>query len=265
MAKTHLTFYKTGFKGIISNYKAAQAMPNLGFRPLTSSRKRVYEAALHNRISRADMQLLLRTRADYKTLPFFGLIFLVCGEFTPLLVPFLTSFVPPTLHLPKQIQKERSKIAGRREDVRAAGPPEWRKITNIWDIKPIAYEDKYLDGTFQRLAAELNLYPAWWEYMRPKRLYMMRVRLRLGRRLTELKYDDILMLREGKVQQLLRQEVEMALDRRGIPVEGKSEPVLRSDLHRWLQDRNSEKAKRLVEWLQGGPVDWMGTTGNEKQ
>ena len=264
VGKAYLAFYKAGGKGIIANYKLARGLSELNANPLFCSKKTIYVAAYQDRLSRAELQLLLRTRADIKVLPLFGIMFAICGEFTPLLVPFLTPIVPPTLRIPSQVHARREKADRRRQEARAQGPEEWRDIPSIWHLEPPSYQDQYLRGVLQRMAIELALYPQWWERVWPKGLYMMAVKARLGRRLSELKYDDLSMLRDGKVRQLEKEEVVLALDRRGIQVNGKAEQDLRNQLDQWLTDRDGEGTKRLLNWLQGLPVEGTEEKGQEK-
>ena len=253
LGKAYLTFYKNGLKGIYSNYQIAKALPNRLFHPLFVTRRTLYAAAKSKRLSRADLRLLLRLRADTKVLPVFALVFICCGEFTPLLVPWLTAIVPPSVHIPSQTKALRERAEIRRQQARAEGPPEWRDIRNIWDLKPPELDDKYLRPMLRRLARELALYPPWWEKFP---LYMKIVGWRFGWRMSDLKYDDLMIMRDGGVKEMISEEVTMACDRRGLVVEGKEEKELRRMLEEWLRDRNSNRAQKLVDWLNGERVEW---------
>lgn len=284
LGKAYLNFYKTGLKGIWANYKTVRALPGLQGQgqgqkqhPLFSRRRGLYAAASAGQLSRAELQLVLRTRADIKVLPFFGLVFIICGEFTPLIVPYLTAVVPPTLHLPSQTQSISEKREARRQRARAESDtenPQWRQIRSIWDLHPTKYEDALVPATCTRMALELGVYPAWWDKLRPRKLGLMAIQARLGKRLSELKYDDILLLREGAaggagrggVERLERDEVMLALERRGIRAGAAemSETNARKALTQWLRDRNTAEAKKLIDWLIGAPVDWLYTGTGQK-
>ncbi|KXJ90752.1 hypothetical protein Micbo1qcDRAFT_164406, partial [Microdochium bolleyi] len=95
VGKTYITFYKTALRNILANRKllaasSAAAPPKLGRdgRALTFP-------------SRADILLDSRTRHDLRRLPVFGLIILVCGEFTPLVVVLFPRLTPYTCRIPK--------------------------------------------------------------------------------------------------------------------------------------------------------------------
>ena len=89
-------------------------------------------------------------------------------------------------------------------------------------------------------------------------LYMLLVKYRLGLRLSELKFDDLTIIRDGGVREMMAEEVTMACERRGLSVEGKEEGKLREMLEQWLEDRDSDSAEELINWLNGKRVDWKG-------
>ena len=111
--RSYLSFYKTGLKNIWSNYKEYQVIKQrLGGRSITDAAKYGYSDG--QPISRRDYQMYLRTKHDiWKLIPF-GLIFLICGEFTPLVVFALGSrVVPATCRIPKQVTHDRVGTARR--------------------------------------------------------------------------------------------------------------------------------------------------------
>lgn len=243
LGRAYLTFYKTGLKGIYTNYKHARALPDRDFHSLVAPRGTLFAAALDRKLSRADLQLLLRLRADVKVLPFFALVFVCCGEFTPLLVPWLTAIVPPSVHIPLQTKKLREKAEKRRQQARKGGPTEWRSIRSIWALNPAKVYGELPLPVICRMAKELALYPPWWEKLP---LYVPLVKRRLKLRLNELKYDDLTIVRDGGVRGMMAEEVVMACERRGLAVEGKEEAMLRKMLEQWLKERNSDSGGELV-------------------
>ena len=96
-------FYKIGFKNIWHNYKAMREIKKkLG--PLS-----IYEGVFRskpnspNAISRHDLHLYLRTQHDLRKLLPFSLIFIVFGEWTPLIIMIFGSAVTPyTCRIPQQ-------------------------------------------------------------------------------------------------------------------------------------------------------------------
>jgi hypothetical protein len=113
LGKAYVGFYKTGVKNIWFNYKQYRELQaRLGG---TNIHDLVKYASTPS-ISRRDYQLYLRTRHDLKKLPPFALVFLICGEFTPLVILALgTSIVPYTCRIPKQINKDLQKTLTRIE------------------------------------------------------------------------------------------------------------------------------------------------------
>jgi hypothetical protein len=107
LGKAYLAFYKTGLKNIYSNYKEyTEVRRRIGKTP-------IHEAVLYSgtpgypTITRRDFQLYLRTVHDLKTLVPFGLIFAICGEFTPFVIPLLGSrIVPFTCRIPRQVTQD---------------------------------------------------------------------------------------------------------------------------------------------------------------
>jgi hypothetical protein len=120
LGKAYARFYKTGVKNIWSNYKE--------YRDL---RRKFGGADIHDlvrhastpAITRREFQLHLRTRHDLKKLIPFGLVFAICGEFTPLVIVALgTVVVPYTCRIPKQVKQDLQKALSRTEDVERLSP-----------------------------------------------------------------------------------------------------------------------------------------------
>jgi LETM1-like protein len=127
LGKAYLGFYKLGIKNIWSNFKEyGEIKKKVRGTDIDSLVK--YASAPE--ISRREFQLYLRTKHDLKKLLPFGLVFLVCGEFTPLVILALgTAVVPYTCRIPKQVQKDLQKTLSHIEDV--------KRITNQADASPV--------------------------------------------------------------------------------------------------------------------------------
>ena len=74
LGKAYGIFYKNGLKAIWTNYKLARALPN---RIFSSNQAIISQAVRDGVLSRADFQLIRRTRRDINKLPLFALIWLV--------------------------------------------------------------------------------------------------------------------------------------------------------------------------------------------
>lgn len=184
LGKAFLTFYKAGFKNIWSNYKE--------YRPL---RKRFHSLDLNRsikygsipRITRRDIQLHHRTSHDLKKLLPFGLVFLICGEFTPLVIPLLgTIVVPYTCRIPKQVQQNLQKALTRLEHIQHLTQPKpphqvinrHRALAYAHNLDPFGLATRNLP---------LLSTPLWRLWVQPK----------LQRRMDDLLCDAILIAREG--------------------------------------------------------------------
>ena len=113
LGRSYLSFYKSGLQNVWSNYKEYRSIKQrLGGRSITDVAK--YGFPDGQQISRRDYQMYLRAKHDIMKLVPFGLIFLICGEFTPLVVVALGStVVPATCRIPKQIANDHLKAARR--------------------------------------------------------------------------------------------------------------------------------------------------------
>jgi LETM1-like protein len=186
LGKAYLKFYKTGFKNIWSNYQE--------YRDL---RKRFYGLDINAcikhgsdpKISRRDFQLYRRTEHDLKKLIPFGLVFAICGEFTPLVIPLLgTAVVPYTCWIPKQVEKNLERVIERIEKVEGNKQEEGEVR-----ISPaLAYVHGL--GLFGLTIRETPLLSA------PLRRSWIESRLK--QRLDDLICDSILILKEGGTARL---------------------------------------------------------------
>lgn len=204
VGKAYGVFYKTGLKAIWTNYKLARALPNHIF---SSGQAKVHQAVRHGLLSRADFQLIRRTRRDINKVPLFALIWLICGGFTPLIVIFFTGAVPRTIWIPKQVQKAREEAERRRSKSRKesvflfAGPPRRSDIESM--------PDEPQRNALKSYAQSLGLYPAWWDRWIPTLVPTSLIKRRVYRRLGELEVDDFAIERDGGAGKMAGEEVRM--------------------------------------------------------
>lgn len=156
VGKAYGVFYKNGLKAIWTNYKLARALPHQIF---SRGQAKVHQAVRDGLLSRADFQLIRRTRRDINRVPLFALIWLICGEFTPLVVIYVTGAVPRTIWMPKQVQKAREEAENRRAKSSDASPalfagPSWQS-----DIESMPEEPQR--KALKTCAQSLGLYPVW--------------------------------------------------------------------------------------------------------
>ncbi|KAL9076391.1 MAG: hypothetical protein Q9161_001107 [Pseudevernia consocians] len=234
IGKAYGVFYKNGLQAIWTNYKLARALPHHVF---SGGQAKVHQAVRDGILSRADFQLICRTRHDINKVPLFALIWLICGEFTPLVVIFFTGAVPRTIWIPKQVQKAREEAEKRRSKskkesvVLFAGPPRRS------DIESIPLETQRI--VLKSYAQSLGLYPAWWDRWFPTLIPTSLVRRRVYGRLEELEVDDFAIGRDGGAGKMAGREIWTACEERGIDTMGKEESHLRRNLQQWMDQRRT--------------------------
>jgi len=232
LGKAYAQFYKTGLKAIYTNWKTARALPNGVYK---ASQDQMRAAVYAGTLSRADFQLIRRAKNDVHKLPLFILVWLVCGEFTPLVVIFVSGLVPRIIWIPKQVQGAREKAEARRHlarqdsTVHFPGPLSFEIIDQM--------DQPRQTNTFHYYGRSLGLYPAWWDRL-PGAFDPTRViRERVKQRVEYLEVDNFAVARDGGVERLEGQEVVWACEDRGIDVLGKGQRQLRSDLKAWMEAR----------------------------
>ena len=187
LGKAYLKFYKTGFKHIWSNYKE--------YRPLW---KRFYGLDINGcikygsipKISRREFQLYQRTAHDLKKLLPFGLVFAVCGEFTPLVITLLgTAVVPYTCRIPKQVEQNLQKVLDRMRRVERINQQHGRQVRTNRALAYIHNLDPF--GLIIRDIPLLSS-PLWRYWIQPK----------FKQHIDNLICDAILITKEGGTQRL---------------------------------------------------------------
>jgi hypothetical protein len=237
LGKSYLTFYKNGLKAIYTNFMAC--------RPLQAKLDNKYGGSLAKAIDagfldRLSFQLLTRSWFDVKRIPIFALVFLVCGEFTPLVVIAVTSVVPYTCRIPKQIESDRKTLEKRRaisfRNLTAALPENKAGVDDLMRMQLL------------HISWSLGLSSSAWDWLggRLPGLPTPFLRRKVKRRVQYLEWDDKLIKRDGGVEGMSTEEIRMALIERGADVLGKSDSQLREGLKAWLRARNETSILRLL-------------------
>lgn len=137
LGKAYAAFYWKGVKQLYSNFKVMHRINrNLhGTFPDAAARY----AAVPEKISYNDYEMMARTKRDMrKSIPFL-LVFAICGEFTPLVIVALGSrVVPGTCVIPKQTLQDRKKTLERDETY----------------MQEVARMLRKSDGSFERIASD---------------------------------------------------------------------------------------------------------------
>lgn len=220
----YLKFYKTGFKSIYQNWKLTRAIFSRvapDFNPP--------HALLLDKLTRAEYLLIRRTAQDIRKVIPFGLLFMICGEFTPLAVIVFRGLVPRTLWIPKQVETARKKNEERRNRAK----------------KEFAIKSKEFEASPDQLnphnymGAILGCYPHWWDKLPIPATYF--ISRRLEARSLEILLDNYALVRDGGPDAIEgEEELRRALETRGEDVLGKSEDEMRDRLAERLRDFDAE-------------------------
>lgn len=241
--KAYLTFYKTGFKQIYVNTRLvwslgsasgippdAPGSPTAGQpQPPTASPPTLRPAAT----TRSTELLKRRWRHDMRRVPLFALMFVVCGEFTPLVVLALPGVVPLTCRIPRQIEKLRRTTEARR---RASAERIQGKAGDHGDKHHLSRAE-----VTAHIARSLNLIsPLWDRLPLPDSAVALLASRRVRAHVAYLIRDGHLLSQAGGVPALEDEEVALACEDRGLPVLDKSAAALREELGRWVDLASEE-------------------------
>ena len=250
--KAYTAFYKEGIRRVWRNHKLAQQVSS----KLRSVARNTNGAARLSNIitsagvvslpplSRAEWQVMRRSRKDILRLPGFSLLVLLLGEWIPLIAPWITPVVPIPCRIPSQVRKELESLERRRrERIRSLG-----MVYALPDTRPQPAAGKTSESTvleieqlnvptLQKLSAQLSAHSAIWDLLHldpPTSL----LRWSVGRHLQYLDVDDAMIRRDGGVTALNAEEVRLACIERGFDTLGKTEKNLRRALAEWFgQDK----------------------------
>ncbi|KAI3401105.1 hypothetical protein diail_251 [Diaporthe ilicicola] len=243
--KAYLTFYKTGFKQIYTNSRLVWSLGSASGLPTdtpASAGQMASPPLLRPAVTTRSTELLKRRwRHDVRRLPLFALMFVVCGEFTPIVVLALPSVVPLTCRIPRQIEKLRRAAEARRR-ASAARLQEKRKKRQgasagdvVVGAVPAAPPVLSRAEAVAHVARSLGLIsPLWDRLPLPDSAVALLASRRVRGHVTFLDQDNHLLSQAGGVPALEDDEVALACEDRGLDVVDKSTTELRQSLGRWL-------------------------------
>jgi LETM1-like protein len=236
-----LGFYKAGLKNVYRNFQSARQIQARIRNQEAGHSRSLSQAVQQNLISRSEFQLLARNWHDTKRIPIFVLIFIVCGEFTPLIVPFFPAAVPWTCRIPNQIAADRQKEEERRR-------VSFRDLTDL--PGPNVPVEDLKRNQLLHISRSLSLHSRLWpEGLLPTDGMLKK---RIMARMEYLRMDDSLIVKDGGVKDLEMEEVRMALTERGVDVLGPRDDELKSLLLAWIK----ESKKRGLEMILTRPSVW---------
>lgn len=235
--KAYLTFYKTGFKQIYTNTRLVWSLGSAsGIPPDTPAPagQPAEPPTLRPAATTRSTELLKRRwRHDIRRLPLFALMFIVCGEFTPLVVLALPSVVPLTCRIPRQIEKLRRSTEERRRASSA----------RIQDKMQQRHSGGGSSETFTLSSAEVTAHiarslglisPLWDRLPLADSIVAPLASRRVRAHVAYLDRDAHLLSQAGGVRALEDDEVALACEDRGLAVVDRSAAELRDSLGRWV-------------------------------
>jgi len=180
---------------------------------------------------------------DLLRLPLFGLMLIVIGEFTALVVIYVDGVVPYTCRIPKQIATGLQKAEDRRRS--AFDELEARFPHGV--LSP-----RVTPGVARNhVLRSLHLAGTMWDRLGfiPPGMWQVKGRLRMA----FLEGDDRNLIEDGGPSQLEPEELRIACAERGIDVVGRSETELRGVLGDWLRltaaEDITERRRRMATLL----------------
>ncbi|KAL1800228.1 hypothetical protein ACET3X_000570 [Alternaria dauci] len=241
--RAYLTFYKTGISHVRQTSKFAKTLRQKAAQTPNKDMSEV--------LTRAEWQVVRRSRLDTLRLPAFGLLVLLLGEWLPIVVMYITPVIPEACRIPQQVQRTIRKLEDKRQDrlrrvaldamrlMSRDRPPIGSASSDAISVSlpksglsmPVTTKN-WNEMTLYELsltAAQLDCYPAlfdWLPLTPPKFLLQRNVR----KKLEYLRTDNRLIKRDGGWAGLGKEELQRACVDRGLPVLGKREDELRKAL-----------------------------------
>lgn len=241
LGKAYLKFYKDGLKAVFQNRKLLREKLE---RTPADDRPSVFKPHIVPKsFSRADWVLFWRVKHDMLRLPFFGLMLLVIGEFTALVVLWVDGVVPYTCRIPKQIGNNLQQAEERRRSVFAELEAKYPHGVLSADFTPAVGRNQVLRS--------LHIAGNMWDRLGfiPPGMWQIKGNLRMA----FLEGDDKNLVEDGGIMGLETEELRIACVERGIDVLGKSENDLRKWLGDWLRltaaEDITERRRRMTTLL----------------
>ncbi|KAI1407299.1 hypothetical protein F5Y13DRAFT_175247 [Hypoxylon sp. FL1857] len=216
LGKAYTSFYKAGLRAIFVNRRLLSQSPSATPTPSSST------IAASSFPTRSDILLRARVRHDISRLPLFGLLVLLCGEFTPLIVLVFPRLTPYTCRIPKQSEAMRRTSEARRA-------ASFRVLQHHLPSDDSAALGSVANG---HICRSLGLASPLWDKIGFDAPFAGTLARRAVQRIAA---DDAMIREGGGVGALVDDEVVLACEDRGIDVLDKSVGELRNRLEEWLR------------------------------
>ncbi|KAF4591897.1 LETM1-like protein [Ophiocordyceps camponoti-floridani] len=249
LGKGYVRFYKNGIKAIWTNRKLLRKKldrmpgserPSILFPPWD----------VPATFTRADWVLLWRVRHDLMRLPIFGLMLLIIGEFTALVVIYVDRVVPYTCRIPKQARNAVERSENRRRDAFRQLQVRYRNGALSPDMTPAVAR--------RHILRSLDIAGNMWDRLGfiPPGMWQVKGQSRMK----FLEGDDQCLVDEGDSLELSAVELSTACRERGIDTLGKKDSELKALLSQWLRltraDNPAERRRRMAVLMLTRPEEW---------
>ena len=239
--KLYIQFYKQGIRNVRTTSKLAKTLRQKRDKGGKESGEGL------GVLTRAEWQVVHRSKRDVMRLPAFGALVLMFGEWLPLLALYITPLIPEPCRIPKQIQRKLRKAEARRKErerrialdaARLVARDRKPGITSTGVVAPQAVQLEAIPSmdvySLLSLSTKLDCHSGIWDklYLTPPKSVL---RWAVRRKLEYLKRDDGLIERDGGWLGLSGREVERACVERGVRVLGRKEEELRREMAAWFK------------------------------
>lgn len=236
--RAYLAFYKKGISHVRQTAKLAKSLRKKA--AAHTPKKPMTEV-----LTRAEWQVVRRSRRDVLRLPVFGVLMLLLGEWLPVVVLYLTPVIPEVCRIPQQVERTLRKREDKRQDrlrkislqsMQLLGKDRPATGTSLSDSSSssgaMTKGKNWNDMTLFELcvsAAKLDVYPPVfdWVPLSPPKFWLQR---NVRRKMQYLDTDSKLIERDGGLAGLNAEEVKRACVERGVQVLGRKEEELRRAL-----------------------------------
>ncbi|KAF2242017.1 hypothetical protein BU26DRAFT_524658 [Trematosphaeria pertusa] len=237
--RAYITFYKDGIRNVRATARLAKSLREKAAKAPSSSREQA--------LTRAEWQIVRRSRADIWRLPAFAAIVLVLGEWTPVIALYVTPLIPEPCRIPAQVRRGLHKKEIRRKererrlamdaarlvarDRKPGTTPTGLVRPQTLRLEEVRKMDLY---TLLTLSTRLDCHSGIWDrlFLTPPKALL---KWALRKKVEYLRKDDGLIERDGGWQALESKEIQRACVERGISVVGRSEEALRRELAAWFK------------------------------
>lgn len=208
-------------------------------------RQKAKASSAEDVLTRAEHQIITRSRRDILRLPAFGVLVLLLGEWLPLVVLYISPVIPEPCRIPKQVDRDlRKKEERRKQRLSAVGMLAGRyghagdRDREMNEVRSAAGMERIEVSKMGELglrifSARYGCHSWVWDYIGGPPTPLLR--WAVGRKAERIRVDDRLIGRDGGWQALGKEEVFKVAGERGLDVRERSESDVRKEVGAWFR------------------------------